>query len=167
VLEEGTDVKTITMTPDDAQFLETRKFARSEIASLFRVPAHMINDLERATFSNIEQQSIEFVVHCIRPWLVRWEQALTRSLLPADSDLFVEFQLDALLRGDSAARAAYYSSMFQVGAASTNDIRALENLNPVADGDIRYVPGNLMRLGSTGVAAGPGARDTRGEGAAA
>lgn len=154
VLEEGMDITPVTMTPDDAQFLETRKFARSEIAALFRVPPHMIGDLERATFSNIEQQSIEFVVHCIRPWLVRWEQALTRALVPPDSDLFVEFQLDALLRGDSAARAAYYKAMFEVGAFDTNEIRALENQNPTPGGDVRYVPGNLMRLGSVGAAAG-------------
>lgn len=155
VLEEDVKPSTLTMTPDDAQFLETRKFARSEIAALFRVPPHLIGDLERATFSNIEQQSIEFVTHCIRPWLVRWEQALTRALLPADSGLFVEFQLDALLRGDSESRAKFYQAMHQVGAFDTNEIRALENLNPTTGGDVRYVPGNLMRLGSVGAAGAP------------
>lgn len=157
VLEEDIKVTTLTMTPDDAQFLETRKFARSEIASLFRVPPHLIGDLERATFSNIEQQSIEFVTHCIRPWLVRWEQALTRALVPADSDLFIEFSMEGLLRGDSASRAAFYRSMFQIGVYDTNEIRAMENANAIDGGDVRYVEGNLMRLGSTGVAAGAGA----------
>jgi HK97 family phage portal protein len=121
------------------------------------VPPHLIGDLERATFSNIEQQSIEFVTHCIRPWLVRWEQALTRALVPADSDLFIEFSMEGLLRGDSASRAAFYRSMFQIGVYDTNEIRAMENANAIDGGDVRYVEGNLMRLGSTGVAAGAGA----------
>lgn len=155
VLEEDTKVSTVSMTPDDAQFLETRKYTRSEIAGLFRVPLHLIGDLERSTNNNIEHQSLEFVIHCIRPWLVRWEQALTVALLGTQSDeYFVEFQLDALLRGDAESRGKFYTAMFNLGAFDTNEIRGLENMNPIDGGDVRYVPGNLMKLGSTGVAAG-------------
>ena len=165
VLEEDTTVKTITMTPDDAEFLDTRKFSRSEIAGLFRVPLHLIGDLERSTNNNIEHQSLEFVIHCIRPWVVRWEQALTVSLLGDDPQHFIEFSLDALLRGDSESRAKFYSSMFMLGVYDTNEIRSLENQNAIEGGDVRYVPGNLMKLGSTGVAAGTAA--PAGEGVAA
>lgn len=155
VLEEDTKVTPVSMTPDDAQFLETRKYTRSEIAGLFRVPLHLIGDLDRSTNNNIEHQSLEFVIHCIRPWVVRWEQALTVALLGTQSDeYFVEFQLDALLRGDAESRGKFYTAMFNLGALDTNEIRALENMNPIDGGDVRYVPGNLMKLGSTGVAAG-------------
>ena len=155
VLEEDTKVSTITMTPDDAEFLDTRKFSRSEIAGLFRVPLHLIGDLERSTNNNIEHQSLEFVIHCIRPWVVRWEQALTVSLLgDARDEYFIEFSLDALLRGDSESRAKFYTSMFMLGVYDTNEIRSFENQNAIEGGDVRYVPGNLMTLGSTGVAAG-------------
>lgn len=167
VLEEGVSVAPVTMTPDDAQFLETRKYTRSEIAGLFRVPLHLIADLERSTNNNIEHQSLEFVIHCIRPWVVRWEQALTLALLGDDERYFIEFNLDALLRGDSEARAKFYTAMHQVGAFSTNDILRLENRNPIGDeGEVRYVPANLMRLGSVGAAAGTTTGGTT-EGAAA
>jgi HK97 family phage portal protein len=156
VLEEDTKVTPITMTPDDAEFLDTRKFSRSEIAGLFRVPLHLIGDLERSTNNNIEHQSLEFAIHCIRPWLVRWEQALTVALLNEDErgQFFIEFEMDALLRGDSESRAKHHTAMFLLGARTTNEIRALENMNAIEGGDVRYVPGNLMKLGSTGVAAG-------------
>lgn len=171
VLEEDTKVSTVTMTPDDAQFLETRKYTRSEIAGLFRVPLHLIGDLERSTNNNIEHQSLEFVIHCIRPWVVRWEQALTHALLPARADgreFFLEFNLEALLRGDSESRAKFYTAMYMLGVYNTNEIRARENENPIgAEGDVRYVPGNLMKLGSVGTAAGVSQPEPQSAGVAA
>lgn len=147
VLEGGTKFTPITISPEDAQFLETRKYTRSEIAAIFRVPLHMINDLERATFSNIEQQSIDFVTYTMLPWLTRWEQSLNASILTdADrrSGLFFEFNVSGLLRGDAAARASYYNSLFQVGALSQNDIRRLENENPIENGNKYFVPLNMQ-----------------------
>ena len=106
ILEEGLKVHEIGLPPEDAQFLQTRKFQVSEIARMFRIPPHMIADLERATFSNIEHQSLEFVIHTIRPWLVRWEQEIYRSLLTPQErkTYFAEFLVDGLLRGDIKSR---------------------------------------------------------------
>lgn len=135
ILKPGMKYTPIGMTNDDAQFLETRKMQRSEIAGVFRVPPHMIGDLERATFANIEHQAIEFVVHSITPWLVRWEQALSRDLLSdAEQDeYFFEFLIDGLLRGDAKARAEYFKAAILTGWMSRNEVRVIENLNK-ADG---------------------------------
>ncbi len=153
ILEEGMTFKEIGIPPDHAQFLETRKFQTREIARIFRVPPHLIGDLEQATFSNIEQQSLEFVVHTMRPWLVRWEQTLNYALF-SDRDqggqAFCEFQVEGLLRGDSAQRAAFYTALFNVGALSVNDIRDKENLNPVDGGDRHFVPLNMTALENAG-----------------
>ena len=149
ILEEGLDVKTIGMPLKDAQFLELRKFQRTEICSIFRTPPHMIGDLEKATFSNIEQQSIDFVVNTIRPWLVRLEQAYKLKLFNEREQkrYFVEHVIDGLLRGDSGARAQYYNTMFNTGVYSINDIRELENKNPIPHGDKHFVPMNMQELG--------------------
>ena len=146
ILEEGMRYERIGIPPEDAQFLQTRKFQRSEIASIYRVPPHMIADLERATFSNIEHQSLEFVMHSLRPWLVRWEQGIGLRLLTTIERrrYFAEFLVDGLLRGDSASRSAYYTAMFQIGAMSPNDIRELENQNPVEGGDTHFVQLNMV-----------------------
>lgn len=146
VLDEGMKAHVLGMTSHDAEFLENRKFQVVEIARVFRVPPHMIGDLEKATFSNIEQQSIDFVVHTIRPWLVRWEQAIQRDLVADDENYFCEYNVDGLLRGDSISRGQYYNTMFNIGAFSINDIRAKENLNPVPDGDTHFVPLNMQAL---------------------
>jgi HK97 family phage portal protein len=151
VLEEGMSLDKLSMTNEDLQLLETRKFTRSEIAALFRVPAHMIGDLERSTFSNIEHQAIEFVQHCIRPWAVRFEQVLHASLL-SDSpqqkrSYFFEFQLDGLLRGDIQSRYQAYQVGRQAGFLSINDIRRLENLDPVEGGDDYLEPLNMQPVG--------------------
>lgn len=148
VLEDGLSVEKISMTADDAQFLETRKFTRSEVAGLFGVPAHLIGDLERSTFSNIEHQGIEFATHCIRPWVVNWEQAISRALLTAPRKYFCEFNLDALTRGDLKSRYDAYAVGRSWGWLSANDIRALENLNPIEDGDTYLVPLNHGIAGS-------------------
>jgi HK97 family phage portal protein len=152
VLEEGVTWQALGVPPDEAQFLETRKFQTTEIARIFRVPPHMLADLERATFSNIEHQSIEFVVHTIRPWLVRWEQVMNWSLFSErdQGNAFAEFQVEGLLRGDSAQRASFYSALFNMGVLSPNDIRERENMNPVEGGDVRLVPLNMTTLENAG-----------------
>jgi HK97 family phage portal protein len=146
VLEEGMKVHEVGIPPEDAQFLETRKFQTTEIARLYRIPPHMLADLERATFSNIEHQSIEFVTHTIRPWLVRWEQAINRDLLlPTErSTYFAEHLIDGLLRGDIASRYQAYSIGRQNGWLSANDIREKENMNPIEGGDVYLIPLNMI-----------------------
>ncbi len=136
LLEEGMKWVSNMIAPDDAQFLETRKYQRTEIAGLFRVPAHFINDLEKATFSNIEHQSLDFVIHSLRPWLKRWEQAMNRDLLiPAErGEYFFEFLIDDLLRGDFKTRMEGLAIQIQNGMRSPDEARSLENLAPRPDG---------------------------------
>ena len=148
VLEEGMKYHTIGIAPEDAQFLETRKYQVNEICRIFRVPPHLVGDLERATFSNIEHQSIEFVQHTIRPWLVRWEQAISRSLLDEKERLlyFSRFNVDGLMRGDYKSRMEGYAIGRQNGWLSANDIRHLEDLPPIPKeqgGDAYLVNGNM------------------------
>jgi HK97 family phage portal protein len=145
ILEEGMKLQTLGVPPEDAQFLETRQFQRSEIAAIFRVPPHMIGDLERATFSNIEQQSQDFLTNTLQPWLRRWEQRLARSLLigAERQQYFAEYLVDALLRGDTATRYAAYAVGRQWGWLSVNDVRSRENMNPVDGGDQYLVPMNM------------------------
>lgn len=147
VLDRGMEYKEIGIKPDDGQFLETRKFQVIEIARMFKVQPHLLFDLERATFSNIEQQSLEFVIHTMRPWLVRWEQEMNRKLLTREERrrLFVEFNIDGLLRGDSAARGAFYAVGRNWGYLSANDIRDWENLPGIGEqGESYLVPFNMM-----------------------
>ncbi len=136
ILEEGMKFTQIGVPPEDAQFLETRKFQVNEIARLFHIPPHMIGDLERATFSNIEQQSLEFVIYTLRPWLVRWEQALKQQLFTEQEreSLFPEFLIDGLLRGDTESRFRAYAIGRTWGWMSADDIRELENMNPLPNG---------------------------------
>ena len=147
ILEEGMTYKAIGLPPEDAQFLQTRKFQLNEIARIFRVPPHLIQDLERATFSNIEHQSIDFVVHCIRPWLVRWEQAINQQLLqPAQRErYFAEHVVDGLLRGDILTRYQAYKIGRENGWLSADDIRRFENQDPLpgGQGEIYLVPMNM------------------------
>ena len=149
VLEEGMKYHTIGIAPEDAQFLETRKYQVNEICRIFRVPPHLVGDLERATFSNIEHQSIEFVQHTIRPWLVRWEQAISRSLLDEKERLlyFAKFNVDGLMRGDYKSRMEGYAIGRQNGWLSINDIRRLEDMSLVPaekGGDEYLVNGNMI-----------------------
>jgi len=149
ILEEGMKFHEIGIPPEDAQFLQTRRFQVNEIARIYRVPPHLIGDLERSTYSNIEQQSIEFVVHTIGPWLVRWEQRLNMQLLfPREQDeYFVEHLVNGLLRGDIRSRYEAYAIGRQWGWLSVNDILRLENMNPVPDGDTRLIPLNMVPVG--------------------
>jgi len=150
ILEEGLDVATVGIPPQDAQFLETNKFQRTQIASIFRVPPHMIGDLERATFSNIEQQSIEFVTFTLAPWLAIWEQAIARDLLsPAERErYFAEFLVDGLLRGDTGSRYQAYQSAITTGWMTPNEAREKENLNPMDGGDTLLQPLNMAPAGT-------------------
>jgi len=149
VLEEGLQYKQMGLTNRDSQFIEARQFSRADIASLFRIPLHKIGDLTKATFSNIEQQAIEFVVDSIRPRVVRWERRINCDLIdPLDlgDEYFAEFLMDALLRGDLKSRYDAYSVGRQNGWLSTNDIRGFENMNPVEGGDDDYlVPLNMQQ----------------------
>jgi len=156
VLEEGMTYHQIGIPPEQAQFLETRKFQTEEIARIFRVPLHLIGDLEHATFSNIEHMSIEFVKYTLAPWVSRWEQSLTQSLLlPTEKDIFIRFNLDGLLRGDYKSRMEGYSIGIQNGIMSVNDVRELEDLNllpPEEGGDLHMVNGNMLPLSQAGQA---------------
>ncbi|OGT26072.1 MAG: phage portal protein [Gammaproteobacteria bacterium RBG_16_66_13] len=149
LLEEGMKLHEVGIPPEDAQFLETRKFQRTDIASLYRMPPHKIGDLERATFTNIEQQAIEYVVDCLRPWLVRWEQAILTQLIPREqrAGIFAEFLVDGLLRGDTPSRYAAYATAINSGWMSRNDVRVLENLNPVDGLDEFLIPLNMVGAG--------------------
>lgn len=146
VLQGGLKWKPVAINPDDAQFLETRKFQINEIARLFRIPPHMIGDLERATFSNIEHQSLEFVTHTLRPWLVRWEMEINRKLFGKDErrQFFVEFNVEGLLRGDIKSRFESYGIAIQNGWLSRNEVRRLENMNPEEGLDEFLEPMNMQ-----------------------
>lgn len=149
ILEQGMKWTQTSMSNDDAQFLETRKFQVSEVARWFRIPPHMLGDLEKATFSNIEHQGIDFVVHSLRPWLVRFEAEIQRKLF-AESErniYFAEFLVDGLLRGDTKSRMEAYKVGLQNGVYSLDEVRELENLNPLDEGgDVHFVPLNMQTL---------------------
>jgi HK97 family phage portal protein len=141
----------IGISPEQAQFLETRKFQINEIARIFRVPPHMVGDLEKSSFSNIEQQSLEFVKYTLEPWLVRWEQSMVRSLLTTEAkkDYFIKFNVDGLLRGDYQSRMSGYAVARQNGWMSANDIRELENLDQIPEeegGNLYLVNGNMIQI---------------------
>lgn len=144
VLERGMKYHPIEVSNEDAQYIETRKFGVSEIARLFRIPPHMIGDLEKATFSNIEQQSLEFVIHTLTPWLVRWEEAIRYAFLEIDDGLNVEFPVTTLLRGDAAARATYYHNGILDGWLVRNEARRMENLDPIDGLDEPLRPLNMV-----------------------
>lgn len=155
VLEEGMKYTPISISPEQAQFLETRKFQINEIARIFRVPPHMVGDLEKSSFSNIEQQSLEFVKYTLDPWVLRWEQALNRSLIPNKDKkkYFIKFNVDGLLRGDYESRMNGYATARQNGWMSANDIRTLENLDLISKedgGDLYLVNGNMLPLDKAG-----------------
>lgn len=144
VLEYGMKYHPIQITNQDAQYLETRKFTVSEVARLFRIPPHMIGDLEKATFSNIEQQSLEFVMHTLTPWLVRWEEAIRYSFLEPEDGLNVEFPTRTLLRGDAAARSMYYHNGILDGWMTRNEARLYESLDPLDGLDEPLRPLNMV-----------------------
>jgi len=156
VLEEGMKYSPISIAPEQAQFLETRKFQIDEIARIFRIPPHMVGDLDKSSFSNIEQQSLEFVTYTLDPWICRWEQSIVRSLLSQEEKgkLFVKFNVDGLLRGDYQSRMQGYAVARQNGWMSANDIRELENLDRIPEsegGDLYLINGNMTKLKDAGI----------------
>ena len=149
----------ISISPEQAQFLETRKFQINEIARIFRVPPHMVGDLEKSSFSNIEQQSLEFVKYTLDPWVCRWEQSMVRSLLTPEEkkQYFIKFNVDGLLRGDYQSRMNGYATARQNGWMSANDIRELENLDRIPEelgGNLYLINGNMTKLQDAGIFAG-------------
>lgn len=152
VLFENAEFHRTGVPPEEAQFIQTRKLQAADIARWYRVPLHMIGELDRATFSNIEHQQLEFVTHTLRPWLVRFEQELNRKLFPSRTTgepnaLYCEFNVDGLLRGDIKTRGDYYVRGRQWGWLSVNDIRRRENMEPVDGGDVYLTPLNMVRAG--------------------
>lgn len=135
ILEEGMEWTQTSMTNRDAQFLQSRQYSTVEIARMFRVPPHMIADLTRATFSNIEHQSLDFVVHTLRPWLVRIEKAIRRDVIVQFRRFFLEFNVDGLLRGDFKTRIEGYAKAIQAEILNRNEVREMENRNPVPGGN--------------------------------
>lgn len=152
LLEEGGDFKPIQVKPVDAQLLESKKFQIEDIARIYRVPLHLIQNLDRATFSNIEHQSLEFVMYTMLPWFKRWEEAINMQLLtPVErmAGYYIEFKIDSLLRGDQKSRAESYARGRQWGWLSVNDIRKLENMKPIPNGDIYLQPINMSEAGES------------------
>lgn len=145
VLAEGMEWKSLSIPPEEAQFLQTRQFEVVEIARWFRMPPHKLQDLIRSTFSNITEQNIEYVTDCLMPWSVRWEQELKRKCFSGQPDLFAEHNFNGLLRGDPQKRGIFYRIMWGVGSMSQDDIRAAENMNPIPGGHgaTYYVPSNV------------------------
>ena len=163
ILEEGMKWKETSVKPEDAQFLQKRKFDVSDIARIFRVPPHLIQDLDRATFANVEQQSIDFVVHTVTSWATRWEQALNCSLLtPMErrAGMFFKFNLNAMLRGDVSTRFEAYTKGRNWGWLSANDVRRLEDMNPLPKGigDIYLTPLNMIPAQNAGQQTAPNER---------
>ena len=147
--------KSIGIPPEQAQFLDTRKFQIEEICRIFRVPPHLVASLDRATFSNIEHQSISFIDNTIIPWVTRLEQSMQKVLLSNDEkkEVFVKFKLNGRLRGDASSRASFYQTMRQNGVMSANDIRELEEMNLISKeqgGDKYLVNGNFVDMANAG-----------------
>ena len=157
VLEEGMAYKPISLPPEDSQFLETKQFSVTEICRIFRVPPHLVADLSRATFSNIEYQSLNFVMHSLTPWLVRIEQGIIKDLLLEEEQdtYFPKFNVDGLLRGDYQSRMNGYATGISNGFLSPNDVHRLENMDLIPaeeGGDDYYLNGGYVKLKDAGVA---------------
>jgi HK97 family phage portal protein len=152
LLEGGLTWEKTGLSPADSQLLEERKFSVTDIARMFRVPPHIIADLERATFSNIEMQSIEFLTYCIMPWLVKFQEAIQKRVIPAvdKSKYFAEYLVNALLKGDTKTRFEAYGIGLDRGFLSINDVRAMENMNEVEGGDKYYKAVNMAPIAGAG-----------------
>jgi HK97 family phage portal protein len=149
VLEEGMEFVRTAISPEESQFIDTRKFQVTEVARFFNVPPHLIMDLERSTYSNIEEQNINFVVYTLRPLFVMWEQEIKRTLLtPQERKLYyAEFNADGLLRGNSTTRASVFQIMKQNGVMNINEWREKENMNGIGEyGDIYFMPLNFAPI---------------------
>jgi HK97 family phage portal protein len=157
LLQEGMDFKALSMSNEDAQLIEARGYGVRDVARIYGIPPHKLGDLSEATFSNIEQQSLEFVVYTLMPWIKRHEEAMERDFLTADdreAGFYIQFDVSSLLRGDTQSRYAAYAQARQWGWLSVNDIRRMENLPPVQGGDVYLTPMNMVD-GKTGLPLGP------------
>lgn len=145
ILEQGATYQALGISPEEAQFLETRKFQRSEIAAMYRVPLHLINDLDRATFSNIEHQDLSYLQRSLLPWLLRFEQGFMRSLMTPNERrrFFIEHETGSFLRGDTKSRYEAYSLGINAGILTPNEARTKENMNPIEGGDEIRIPLNV------------------------
>ena len=153
ILEQDAKAQSMSMDAQKSQMIESIEAGVVDTARWFRMPPHKIQHMKQATFSNIESQAIEYVQDTLMSWCVRWEQELARKVFTGrNGDLYAKHNMNSLLRGDQASRAEFYGKMWQVGALSTNDILALEEMNPVEGGDTRYVMGNMMPLGASSMA---------------
>jgi HK97 family phage portal protein len=153
ILEEGMDWVARTVPNNQAQFIESREYQISDICRIFRVPNHLVNDLSSATYSNIEAQQIDFVVHTITPWIKRIESELNQKLIPNNKrgQEYFKFNLNAILRGDSKSRADYYRTLVNIGVLSPDEVRSLEDLNPMGDESAKvYMQSNMMPLDKLG-----------------
>jgi len=146
LLEEGLKYDKFTIPNNDSQFLESRKYQRSEIASIFRVPLHMINDLEKSSFNNMEQQSLDFAIHTLRPWVIALEQSMTVAFFGTSSEYYIKFNLAALLRGDTKTRYEAYGTGIRDGWLTRNEAREMEDLNPIDGLDDPILPLNMTNL---------------------
>jgi len=150
LLESGGSFNQLTIKPVDAQLLESKKFQIEDVARCYRVPLHLIQNLDKATNNNIEHQSLEFIMYTMLPWFKRYEENANAQLLtPKErkAGYYIEFKMDGLLRGDMASRSAAYAAGRQWGWLSVNDIRRLENMPPVENGDIYLQPSNMIEAG--------------------
>jgi HK97 family phage portal protein len=149
VLDGGVKFHQLSIPPEDAQFLESRRFQVAEVARIFGVPLHLLQEVEGSTSwgTGIAEQTLAFVIFTLRRWLIRTEQSVTRILKP--EPVFAKYSLEGLLRGAPKDRAEFYTKMWQLGVLSTNDIRELEDMGPVEGGDARYVALNFGKLGET------------------
>ena len=154
ILEEGMKFTPVSISPQDSQLLETRKFTVEEICRIFRVPPHLVPNLDRATFNNIEQMSIDFVMYSLLPWIVRWEQSMSKALLSKEEkkQYEIRFNADGLLRGSHKERYEAYAVGINNGFLCPNDVRRLENMDVIPDGDIFMVQGAMMPLDMVGAA---------------
>jgi len=146
ILENGMDIKPISLSAEDTQYIAQAKLTKEDIASIYRVPLHLIGHLDRATFNNIEHMSLDFITQTLRPIVRMWEEEINVKLLSVSErkDHFARFNFEGMLRADSKARAEFYTKMFGIGVFSQNEIRSLENLNPVEGGDAYYIPLNMI-----------------------
>jgi HK97 family phage portal protein len=152
ILEGGMKYNRINIPLEDAQFIQTRKFQRSEIAAIFGVPPHMIGDLDKATYNNTELMGIEYVTYTLMPWLVKIQAEFARKLLREDEkdSLYFAFQTNGLMRGDAKSRSEFYKNMSMIGAMNANEIRELEDMNSYEGGDRYFVQLNMQDAADAG-----------------
>lgn len=148
LLEGGMKYQRVNIPLEDAQFLATRKFQKGDIASIYRVPPHMIGDLDRSTNNNIEQQAQEFISYCLLPYITKLELELNAKLLREEEkdDYYFKFSLTGLLRADSKSRSEYYKNLHLIGVINANEIRELEEMNPYEGGDMYFVQQNMQTV---------------------